>query len=484
MTPDGSRPVVMMPNETRQDFDLAILGAGSAGFAAAIKAAELGARVALIEGSTLGGTCVNVGCVPSKTLIRAAEAQHRRTHHAFDGVAKSDGAPNWAAVRTQKDALVSSLRQRKYWDVLRAYDSVTLFELHARLAAGNQLSLSDGRTIVAQKLIVTTGSSPWLPPIRGLAEASPLDNATAMALDRLPSSMIVIGGSAVGVELAQMFARLGVQVTILEALPQLVPNEDHEIGAALANYLRGEGLAIDTSATITHVESAREGRTVRFRSQDGETRTVRAEQLLVATGRRANTNGFGLEAAGVKLGGKGEILVDGFLATANADIYAAGDVLGDPMFVYVAAYAGTVAAENALSGNVRKYDLTAVPRVTFSDPAIASVGCTDAEARRRGIEPLVSALPLEHVPRALVAHDTRGFVKLVADAVSRRILGAHILSSEAGEMITEPALAIQHGLTIDDLTSTFHPYLTLSEAIKLAAQAFSRDVRTLSCCAA
>ncbi|MGQ0640818.1 MAG: dihydrolipoyl dehydrogenase family protein, partial [Gemmatimonadaceae bacterium] len=277
---------------------------------------------------------------------------------------------------------------------------------------------------------------------------------------------------------------LGVAITILEALPRLVPAEDAEIGVALAEYLGEEGLEIHTGVTITGVQSSRDGHSVTFHQQGATARSIRAQRVLVATGRRANTQGFGLEAAGVKLGAKGEVVVDEFLATSNPSIYAAGDVVGDPMFVYVAAYAGTVAAENALSGNVRRYDLTAVPRVTFSDPAVASVGFTDEEARQNGIEPLVSSLPLEHVPRARAARDTRGFVKLIADAATRKIIGGHILASEAGEMITEPALAIRHGLTIDDLTSAFHPYLTLSEGVKLAAQAFSRDVRTLSCCAA
>ena len=209
-----------------------------------------------------------------------------------------------------------------------------------------------------------------------------------------------------------------------------------------------------------------------------------AEQLLVATGRRANTRGFGLETVGVTLGTKGEIVVNGFLQTANPDIYAAGDVIGDPMFVYVAAYAGSLAAENALTGNVRRYDLATLPKVTFTDPAVASVGLADAQARAQGVEPLVATLSLEHVPRALAARDTRGFVKLVADAATRKIVGAHILAAEAGEMITEPALAIKHGLTIEDLTAAFHPYLTLSEGIKLAAQTFDKDVARLSCCAA
>jgi mercuric reductase len=473
-----------MSCESCERYDIAVLGGGSAGFAAAIKAAELGARVALIEGSTLGGTCVNVGCVPSKTLIRAAEAAHRRTHHPFEGIARSDGVPDWAAVRVQKDGLVSELREAKYWNVLRAYDSVTLFEQRAEVTSDRSVRLADGSMLEAGKVIVTTGASPWMPPIPGLVDASPLDSATAMALDRMPASLVVVGGSSVGLELAQMFARLGVIVTVLEALPNVVPSEDSDVGAALARYLRDEGVEVHTGVTISRVELSEGARTVTFRDEKGATRSVRGEQILVATGRRANTGGFGLEAAGVRLGARREIIVDDFLQTSSPAVYAAGDVIGDPMFVYVAAYAGALAAENALSGNVRRYDLTALPKVTFTDPAVASVGLTQDAARRNGIEPIVSTLGLEHVPRALAARDTRGFIKLVADAATRRIVGTHILAAEAGEMITESALAIKHGLTIEDLASTLHPYLTLSEGLKLAAQAFDRDVAKLSCCAA
>jgi mercuric reductase len=466
-----------------QQFDLAIIGAGSGGFAAAIRAADLGARVALVEGGILGGTCVNVGCIPSKTLIRAAEAHHRRVHHGFEGIPVTDGRPDWAAVRAQKDELVAELREAKYRKVLRSYGTVTLFEQAGALTSGHGVSLADGRTIRATKLVVTTGASPWAAPIPGLAEAGYLDNVTAMALDRLPGSLIVIGASAVGIELAQMFARLGVRVTVLEALPGVVPMEDAEIGEALGDYLRAEGLEVHSAARIDGVSRNRGGYTVLFRRGDASL-VRRAEQLLVATGRRANTAGFGLDALGVALGRKGEILVNEALQTTNPDVYAAGDVIGDPMFVYVAAYGGALAAENALNGKPRRYDLTALPKVTFTDPAVASVGLTEDQARAQGIEPLVSKLPLEHVPRALVARDTRGFVKLVADAATRKLVGAHILAAEAGEMITEPALAIKLGLTLDDLISTFHPYLTLSEGIKLAAQAFTTDVAKLSCCAA
>jgi mercuric reductase len=378
---------------------------------------------------------------------------------------------------------VAELRQTKYWNVLRAYPSVTLFEERAMLVAGQEVRLASGRAVTAGKIVVTTGASPWAPPIPGLAEAGYLDNASAMALEHLPESLIVIGASAVGLELAQMFARLGARVTVLEALPRVVPAEEADIGNALGDYLRSEGLEVHTEIQIDRVSRGRDGYAVQFRA-GRETQTSRADQLLVATGRRANTTGFGLEGVGVTLGKKGEIAVNEFLQTTSPDVYAAGDVIGDPMFVYVAAFGGALAAENALTANARRYDLSALPKVTFTDPAVASVGLTEDQARAQGIEPLASKLPLEYVPRALAARDTRGFIKLVADAGTKKIIGAHILAAEAGEMITEPALAIKFGLTIEDLTSTFHPYLTLSEGIKLAAQAFTKDVAKLSCCAA
>ncbi|HVH66359.1 MAG TPA: mercury(II) reductase [Gemmatimonadales bacterium] len=463
-------------------FDLVVVGGGSAGFGAAIKGAELGARVALVEGGTLGGTCVNVGCVPSKTLIRAAEAQHRRVHHGFRGIPSTDGRPDWQAVRTEKDALVAELRQTKYWNVLRAYPSIELFDERAVLNASGKVRLASGRTLGSAKIVITTGASPWAAPIPGLAESGFLDSTTAMALERLPQSLIVIGASAVGLELAQLFARLGVRVTVLEVLPRVVPADDSDIGNALGDFLRTEGLEVHTGVRIDLVSRQPDGYTVSFHMEDAA-RIARGEQLLVATGRRANTAGMGLDAFGVTVGKKDEIVVNEFLQTANPNVYAAGDVIGDPMFVYVAAYGGALAAENALNGNAHRYDLTALPNVTFTDPAVASVGLTEDRARAQGIEPLVAKMPLEQVPRAITARDTRGFVKLVANAETRKIIGAQILAAEAGEMITEPALAIKHGLTIEDVTSAFHPYLTLSEGIKLTARTFTKDVAMLSCCA-
>lgn len=478
--PAGASPAA--GPRSRAEFDLVIVGGGSAAFAAAIQGVNLGARVAMIEGGTLGGTCVNVGCVPSKTLIRAAEARHRRTHHPFAGIPKGDGLVDWRQVRDQKDTLVGQLRQGKYWDVLKAYDGITLFEERAVVTTPREVRLAGGRTLTAGKLLVATGALPEIPPIPGLAEAGHLDNVTAMALERLPQSLIVIGAGFIAVELGQMFSRLGVAVTILARQNRVLTREDPEIGLGLTEYLRSEGIEVRTETAVTRVE--RPGGYRIQVTRRGETEILEAEQLLVATGRRPRSTGFGLETIGVALGGKGEVVVNDHLETTVPGVYAAGDVTGEPMFVYVAAYAGALAAENALSGNLRRRDLTAVPNVTFTDPGVASVGLTEAQARERGIEPLVSRLAMEHVARALAARDTRGFVKLVADRASRRILGAQILAAEAGEMIVEPTLAIKFGLSIEDITSTFHPYLTLSEGIKLAAQTFDKDVSKLSCCAA
>jgi mercuric reductase len=476
-SPQGARHV-----SSGRAPDVVVLGGGSAGFAASIRAAELGARVTLIEGGTLGGTCVNVGCVPSKTLIRAAEIQHRASHHGFDGVRTAAEPPDFPKVAAQKDALVTALRQEKYWDVLSAYSNVTL--RHGRGLVNRDRSITvDGEVLKPGRVIVTTGAAPWAPPIAGLAESGYLTSTEALALTTPPVSMIVVGGSAVGLEIAQLYARLGTRVTVLEAMPALVPAEDGEIGEALAGYLREEGLEVRTGASITRISRGGAGYALEA-TTDGRIEMFKAEQLLVATGRRANTRGFGLEAAGIELGRKGEIRANEHLQASRPEVYAAGDVIGDPMFVYVAAYGGTLAADNALNGNSRRYDLSALPRVTFTDPQIASVGVTEEEARKNGLDVMVSSLPLSYVPRALAARETRGLIKLVADRHTNRLVGAHILATEAGEMIQEPTLAIKYGISVDDLAAAFHPYLTLAEGIKLAAQTFTKDVKKLSCCAA
>ncbi len=465
-------------------FGLVVLGGGSAGFAASIRAADEGLQVALINAGTIGGTCVNVGCIPSKALIRAAEANHRRVHHPFNGIATVGGELDWQAVRSQKDSLVESLRQAKYTDVLRAHPTVSLFNRSARLEPEGGVRLEDGTRMNAPRVVVTTGASPSIPDIPGLSDVDYSDSTSVMELDVLPSTMIVLGAGSVALELAQAVARFGVEVTILSRSPHVLSKQDPDLGSALMDYQRQEGLTIHAGLSMTGVEQHDDQKTVRFKTEGGEDRSVSADCLLVATGRRANTAGMGLEEAGVELGPGGEIVVNEFLQSTNPNVYAAGDVTGEPMHVYVAAQDASRAVTNALHGNSEPVDRRAVPGVVFTDPAVAIVGLTEAEARMEGQEVITSVLPLEHVPRSLAAQDTRGFVKLVAAAQTRRIIGAQILAAEAGEMIMEPTLAVKYGLTIDDLTSTLHPYLTLAEGVKLAAQAFDKSLAELSCCAA
>ncbi|MER3545374.1 MAG: mercury(II) reductase [Chloroflexota bacterium] len=458
-----------------------VIGGGSAGFAAAIKGAELGFKVALVEAETIGGTCVNVGCVPSKALIRAVELYHLAGQHRFRGVHTTPGRISWPEVIAHKDALVKELRQAKYEDVLAAYPEITYIQGRARLTGKNGVEI-EGRSYAPGKIIIATGASPWAPPIPGLDEVPYLDSTSALALKELPRSMIVLGANAVGLELAQAYARAGTVVTVLEVLPRIAPFEDEDISTALAGYLEEEGLRIVSAFKTTRVER-RDGRTILTGTKDGAEMRFDAEQLLVATGRRPNTAGLGLEDAGVTLGKRGEILVNDQLQTSNPFIYAAGDVTGRDMFVYVAAYAGALAAENALTDAGRVYDAGYIPRITFTDPQIASAGLTEAQAREQGYEVKVSTLPMVHVPRALAAHDTRGLIKLVADAATDRLLGAHILAPEAGEMVQTAVLAIRFGITVRELRETMFPYLTNVEGLKLAALSFEKDVAKLSCCA-
>jgi mercuric reductase len=462
-------------------FDLMVIGGGSAGFAAAIKGAELGARVALVEAGTIGGTCVNVGCIPSKTLIRSVEQYYQASHSRFRGVQTQALDLDWAEVIAQKNNLVADMRQSKYVDVLAKYPDITYIQGRARLTGENGVEI-DGQAYTPGKIVIATGAQPWAPPTPGLKDAGYLTSTTAMDLKELPHSLIVLGANAVGLELAQVFARAGTHVTLLELLPRIAPFEDEGISQALQGYLEEEGLEIFTGFQASRVEK-REGRHILTGIQNNHETTFDAGQLLVATGRRPNTSGMGLEEAGVKLGKRGEIRVDETLRTENPHVYAAGDVTGRDMFVYVAAYGGILAAENALTGGRRVYDASYIPRITFTDPQIASAGLTEEQARQQGYAVEASTLSMSFVPRALAARDSRGLIKLVADATTNRLLGAHILAPEAGEVIQTAVLAIRFGITLTQLRETMFPYLTNVEGVKLAALAFEKDVAMLSCCA-
>jgi mercuric reductase len=469
------------------DYDLVVIGTGGAGMAAAIRAAELGRRVCIVEAGTIGGTCVNIGCVPSKALIRAAEAYHKAGHHPFAGIRTRAEGVDWPAVIGQKDRLVSELRQSKYLDVLASYgERITLTQGWARLQPDGSVALDNGHICRPHRVVVATGAKPRILPLEGIEEVEVLTSTTAMALEQQPRSLLVIGGRAVALELGQTFARLGTQVTILQRSPRILPEHEPEISAALADYLREEGLVIHTGVTPLAIRQD-DGEKVVTAQVDGKRREFRAEQVLMATGRTPNTRDMGLEEAGVELDAGGFIVVDDHMQTSNPRVYAAGDVTNRPKLVYVAAAGGWIAAENALNGNRRRLDLTVLPDVIFTDPQVATVGLTEAQARERGYDVKVSILPLAYVPRALAARDTRGLIKLVADRATDRLLGAHILAAEAGEVIQTAALAVkvghEYGFTLTALREMLFPYLVQVEGLKLAATAFEKDVAQLSCCA-
>jgi len=471
-------------------YDLAITGSGGAASAAAITARDAGAPVVMIERGAAGGTCVNTGCVPSRALPAAAAARHGAASPRFPGIATQAGPAGMAALAGGKDDLVAAMRAGKYTGLAAGY-GWQIIAGTARLAGGPdapvlQVRHTGGGTaaVEAGQYLAAAGAAPRIPPVSGLAGAGYLTSAAAMELPGLPEAMLVIGGNAAGLELAQLSARLGTRVTIAEALDRLAPFDEPEISAAIEDVLDGEGIAIRTAATVTSVRADTTARSVTITTSGGPEQARACGQILAAAGRRPVTGGLGLDAAGVQTGGHGEIITSELGRTANPRIWAAGDVTGGPQFVYVAAAQGSAAASNALFHTERAVNYAALPRVTFTSPAIASAGLTEAELIRQGVACDCRVLPLSAVPRTIIARDTRGVVKLAAEAGTGRVRGVHAAAGGAGEMITAASCAIRARMTVTGLADAWAPYLTMSEGLRLAAQAFSRDVSRLSCCAA
>ncbi len=461
---------------------LVIVGGGSAAFAAALKASDLGAQVTLInDGLPLGGTCVNVGCVPSKTLIRAAESVHRANHPGFAGIEGTGVVKDFGAVARQKTELVSELRQAKYLDVISGRDNVRLVEGRARFVTPLAVEVG-GELIQGSRYLVATGARPFIPAIEGLDSAGYLTNESAFELEELPRSIIVLGGRYIALEIAQMYSRFGSEVTLLQRSERILPNEGEDLTSELTSHLEEEGLRVVTGCALQRAD--RQGDEVVVRALvDGVEQEFRAQHVLAATGRTPNTAGLGLEELGVKLDESGFVVVDEFLRTSAPRLFAAGDVIGDPSFVYTAAYEGALAAESAFGDAPHARDYTALPWVIFTDPQVAGVGLDEHGAGEQGVDFEVSVLPLSHVPRSIAARDTRGFVKLIRDRATDQLVGARVLAHEGSELLMELSLAIRHKIPVSELASSFHPYLTLSESVKLAAISFGKDVASLSCCA-
>ncbi|VVP23291.1 mercury(II) reductase [Pseudomonas fluorescens] len=460
---------------------IAVIGSGGAAMAAALKAVEAGARVTLIERGTIGGTCVNVGCVPSKIMIRAAHVAHLRRESPFDdGLPATPPTVLRERLLAQQQGRVDELRHAKYESILESTPAITVLRGTARFQDGHTLSveLAEGgeRIVAFDRCLIATGASAAVPPIPGLQDTPYWTSEEALASASIPQRLAVIGSSVVALELAQAFARLGSRVTIL-ARNSLFFREDPAIGEALTAAFRMEGIDVMEQTQASQVAHAN-GEFV-LTTNHGE---LRADKLFVATGRTPNTQSLNLEAAGVLLDERGAIQIDKGMRSSAVDIYAAGDCTNQPQFVYVAAAAGTRAAIN-MTGGEATLNLDAMPAVVFTDPQVATVGYSEAEAQRAGLETDSRTLSLDNVPRALANFDTRGFIKLVAEAGSGRLLGVQAVAPEAGELIQTAALAIRNRMTVQELADQLFPYLTMVEGLKLAAQTFTKDVKQLSCCA-
>ncbi|PKM04113.1 MAG: mercury(II) reductase [Gammaproteobacteria bacterium HGW-Gammaproteobacteria-6] len=460
---------------------IAIIGSGGAAMAAALKATELGARVTLIERGTLGGTCVNIGCVPSKILIRAAHIAHFRRESPFDG-GLSAQAPvvNRSELLAQQQARVEELRESKYRSILNDNTSITVLKGEARFVDHRTLTVADGdggeHTVHFDKALIGTGARPAEPPVTGLAETPYLTSTSALELDHIPERLVVIGASVVALELAQAFARLGSQVTIL-ARSRVLSQEDTAVGEAVEAAFRRDGIEVLKQTQASEV--SHDGQLFTLQTNAG---TLQAEQLLVASGRTPNTQNLNLDAIGV-VTERGAIRIDGQMQTTVPGIYAAGDCTDQPQFVYVAAAGGSRAAINMIGGDA-SLDLSAMPAVIFTDPQVATAGLTETEAEKQGFAVDTRTLYLENVPRALVNFDTSGFIKMVAEQGSGRLLGVQAVASEAGELIQTAVMAMRARMTVQEIGDELFPYLTMVESLKLCAQTFSKDVSKLSCCAA
>jgi mercuric reductase len=477
--------------------DLLILGSGSTAFAAATRASELGKTASMTEERTLGGTCVNRGCLPSKHLIEAARLVYDAAHPRYPGLAPARLAVDFAALIAEKDRLIAAYRDQHYASLLNGASAglARVVQGRARLIDAHTavVTAPDGheRRLTGDHVLIATGAAPVIPDVDGL-NATPyltsdlLASGEAAELTALPASLIILGGGAVALELGQLFARLGSAVTILERAARLLPDYEPEISRSLTMTLRAEGIQVVTRAAARQVEGDAGG--VRVAALvNGQPRAFAAQRLLVAAGRRPNTAGLGLERAGVRLDARGAVAVDATLRTSVPHIWAAGDVIGDQadsqMATPVGARDGGIAASNALSGAARHADHMVIPRAIFTDPPLATVGLTDRAANALGYACVCNAIPLSVVPRAGATLDTRGVVKLVLERATRRVLGVSLLGAGAAEVIHEAAMGMRFGATADDFIEMIHVYPTMAEALKIAAIAFTKDVSTLSCCA-
>jgi mercuric reductase len=464
-----------------QNYELIIIGGGTGAFAAAVQANRMGASTALVNsGLPLGGTCVNVGCVPSKALLRAGEVMHLARRHGIPGIELELKSFDFAEVVQDELHLVDELRNQKYEDVLDGFTNVTVIDGTATFVDDHEIEVA-GQRLRAERFILASGSTATVPPIPGLREAGFLTHVEALRLDRQPAALAIIGGGPLGVEFAQMYARFGTEVTVLQRAGSILPAAEPELSARLTEVLTGEGIAVATGVQVERVRRDGQARVVSYR-HGGQRGEVTADAVLVAAGKTPNTRSMGLGAAGVDVDGGQAVKVDPQLRTSQPHIFAIGDVTDQPRRQNpTAGREGTLAAENALSGARHRIDYDHAPTTVFTDPQLASVGVTEAEQLRRTGAAVCREVPFEYVPKAVITRRTEGMIKMVIIPGTKRIVGVHILAPGAGDLITAAMIALRNHNTIDDLADSLPMYPTMSEALKLAALSFTRDITEISC---
>mgnify|MGYP001617526256 CR=1 FL=1 len=474
-----------------EEFDLVILGSGSTAFAAALRAAESGKTAAMTEMRTLGGTCVNRGCLPSKNLIEAAKILYDAKHPRYPGISSTSMSFDFRALIAQKDAVIEDYRRKKYESITSGSNRIRVFEGAARFSGPNEVTVN-GQVLSAPRFLVATGGAPTVPDIPGLRDTPYLTSDLLTShedseLTELPASLIIIGGGYIALELGQMFSRFGTSVTILARGERILSAYEPEIAQSVTEVFREEGIAIHTKATVIRVHG--DERQVAVTLQvDGRQMKLKAAKLLVATGRTPNTKHLGLELPGVDLDARGFVKVNDELRTSAEHVYAAGDVIGSytgsQPATPVGAQDGGIAAENALNGTGgHKITHAVIPRAIFTDPQVGVVGLSDAEATARGYECECRIIPMSLVPRAGAVLETRGVLKMVADRATKKVLGVSMHGMNAAEVIHEAAMGLHFGASIDDFAHMLHVYPTMSEALKIAALSYTKDVSKMSCCA-
>jgi len=468
----------------KKSADLIILGSGSTAFAAALRASSYGARVMMFEKSVLGGTCINWGCIPSKTLIHAALFRHEAKLGASVGVLPEGalGGVDYERLSAHRDRVVRKLRQERYLDVLRDIPGMTLIKGAARFVNKNTIETVE-QSYQSDRFLIAVGGNPRVPDIPGMEGSGYLTSRSALLMKKLPSSLIIIGGGVIAVEMGQMLHRLGCEITILEHGPRLLPSVELEPAMSLQQVLVNEGLVVVPNATVCAVEAC--GATCAVKVEvDGKRSCYRAERLLLAVGTEPATRNIGLDNAGVRLDSRGFVTTDQYMRTSAPGIWAAGDVTGGMMIATVGAKEATVAVDDMFDqGCGCLMDHLLAPMAIFTDPEIGSVGHTEESARMAGFDVQVNIMPVSAIPKAQVTGSDQGVIKMIADRASGRLLGVHLACHRGADLINEASLALRFKATVDDLASTMHVYPSIGEGLKLCAQGFDSDISKLSCCA-